>query len=78
MGGGAGGRHGKISNEQRAAELAVWQTSLHNPDFAAYARLCGAWGRCVERREDLEEGIAGARAHPGPALLEVVADPDLV
>jgi thiamine pyrophosphate-dependent acetolactate synthase large subunit-like protein len=69
---------GKISKEQRAAELAVWQTSLHNPDFGAYARLCGAWGRRVERREELDEGIAEALAHPGPALLEVVADPDLV
>ena len=26
------------------AEWDVWQTSLHNPDFAAYARLCGAHG----------------------------------
>ena len=25
---------GKISKEQRAAHFAVWQTSLHNPDFA--------------------------------------------
>ena len=35
---------GKISKEQRAAELDVWQTSLHNPDFAAFADLCGARG----------------------------------
>ena len=28
---------GKISKEQRAAEWDVWQTSLHNPDFAEYA-----------------------------------------
>ena len=34
----------KISKEQRAEELAVWQTSLHNPDFAAYADSCGALG----------------------------------
>ena len=36
---------GKISKEQRAAEWDVWQTSLHNPDFAAYAQLCGALRR---------------------------------
>ena len=29
---------GKITKEQRAGEWDVWQTSLHNPDFAAYAR----------------------------------------
>ena len=28
---------GKISKEQRAAEWDVWQTSLHNPNFAEYA-----------------------------------------
>ncbi len=31
------GQLGKISKEQRAGEWDVWQTSLHNPDFAAYA-----------------------------------------
>ncbi|MDX6556732.1 MAG: pyruvate oxidase [Miltoncostaeaceae bacterium] len=72
------GQLGKISKEQRAAELAVWQTSLHNPDFAAFARLCGAWGRRVERPEELDEAIAEGLAHPGTALVEVVADPDLV
>ena len=29
---------GKISKEQRAGEFDVWQTSLSNPSFAAYAR----------------------------------------
>jgi thiamine pyrophosphate-dependent acetolactate synthase large subunit-like protein len=72
------GQLGKISKEQRAAELAVWQTSLHNPEFAAFAGLCGAWGRRVTRPEELDAAIAEAIAHPGPALVEVVADPDLV
>ena len=35
---------GKISKEQRAADFDVWQTSLHNPNFAAFAELCGAKG----------------------------------
>ncbi|MEM8974789.1 MAG: thiamine pyrophosphate-binding protein, partial [Pseudomonadota bacterium] len=30
---------GKISKEQKAGEWPVWQTSLVNPSFAAYARL---------------------------------------
>jgi thiamine pyrophosphate-dependent acetolactate synthase large subunit-like protein/nitrite reductase/ring-hydroxylating ferredoxin subunit len=72
------GQLGKISKEQRAAELAVWQTSLHNPGFAAFAELCGARGRRVERAGELDVAIAEAIAHPGPALVEVVADPDLV
>ena len=27
----------------------MWQTSLHNPSFAPYARACGALGLRVER-----------------------------
>jgi pyruvate oxidase len=69
---------GKISKEQRAVEMAVWQTSLHNPDFADYARICGAHGVRVDHRDQIDDAIAGALAHPGPALVEIIADPDLV
>jgi len=68
----------KISKEQRAAHLEVWQTSLHNPDFAAYADLCGARGWSVRTAADLGPALAAALAHPGPSLVHVHADPDLV
>ena len=35
---------GKISKEQRAGHWPVWQTSLRNPDFAAFATSCGGLG----------------------------------
>jgi len=69
---------GKISKEQRSAQWDVWQTSLHNPNFAAYARLCGAKGIRVTKKEDLDDALAEALAHDGPALVEIVADPLLV
>jgi thiamine pyrophosphate-dependent acetolactate synthase large subunit-like protein/nitrite reductase/ring-hydroxylating ferredoxin subunit len=69
---------GKITKEQRAAEWDVWQTSLHNPDFAAYAQLCGAFGVRVTDRAALDDALAAALAHDGPTLVEVVTDPDLV
>jgi thiamine pyrophosphate-dependent acetolactate synthase large subunit-like protein/nitrite reductase/ring-hydroxylating ferredoxin subunit len=69
---------GKISKEQRAAEWDVWQTSLHNPEFAAYAQLCGAFGRRVTNAAELDDALAAAFAHDGPALVEVVTDADLV
>jgi pyruvate oxidase len=72
------GELGKISKEQRAGEWHVWQTSLHNPDFAAFAQLCGAQGHRVDRVDQLDVALAAALAHPGPALVEVVADPLLV
>jgi pyruvate oxidase len=69
---------GKISKEQRAAHWDVWQTSLHNPDFAAFAELCGAHGRRVTDPADLDDAIAAALAHPGPALVDVVTNALLV
>jgi pyruvate oxidase len=69
---------GKISKEQRAVEMAVWQTSLHNPDFAEYARLCGGFGKRVERRDELDGALTDALAFDGPALVEIMADADLV
>jgi thiamine pyrophosphate-dependent acetolactate synthase large subunit-like protein/nitrite reductase/ring-hydroxylating ferredoxin subunit len=69
---------GKISKEQRAGEWPVWQTDLHNPSFAAYARLCGGKGLRVTAREELGPAIAEALAHEGPALVEVITDAELV
>ena len=69
---------GKISKEQRAGEFQVWQTDLHNPSFAAYARLCGGKGTKVTAADELGPAIAEALAHDGPALVEIVTDPELV
>jgi thiamine pyrophosphate-dependent acetolactate synthase large subunit-like protein len=69
---------GKISKEQRAVEMEVWQTSLHNPDFSEYARLCGGLGLCVRHRHELDAAITRALGFDGPALVEIIADPDLV
>ena len=69
---------GKISKEQRAGHWQVWQTSLHNPDFAAYANLCGAFGQKVRSVQDLDSTLEAAFAYQGPALVEIICDPELV
>lgn len=69
---------GKISKEQRVAEFDVWQTSLHNPNFADMAELCGVKGQRVTDPADLAGTIADALAHPGPALVEVMTDAALL
>lgn len=69
------GELAKISEEQRSAEYAVWQTSLQNPDFAAYARNCGGYGRRVTDPRDLGHAISEALSHPGPAMVEILTDP---
>ena len=69
---------GKISKEQRAGEWPVWQTSLHNPSFAAFARLCGGHGIPVKSADQVETALREALSHDGPALVEIMTDPDLV
>ena len=69
---------GKISKEQRAGEWPVWQTDLHNPSFAAYAKLCGGWGTRVTEANGLESAFNEALDQPGPALVEIITDADLI
>jgi thiamine pyrophosphate-dependent acetolactate synthase large subunit-like protein len=71
------GQLGKISKEQRAGMWDVWETSLHNPSFAAYAEISGALGIRVTGAAELDDAIGRALAHDGPALVEVITDPDL-
>jgi thiamine pyrophosphate-dependent acetolactate synthase large subunit-like protein len=72
------GELGKISKEQRAGEWEVWQTGLHNPDFSQFAELCGGRGFRVTAAADLDDVVAEALAHDGPALVEVMTDALLV
>ena len=72
------GELGKISKEQRAGNWDVWQTSLSNPNFAEYAELCGAMGIRVTQISELGAAIEKALNHPGPALVEVITDAELV
>ncbi|MCV3273066.1 thiamine pyrophosphate-dependent enzyme [Roseobacter sinensis] len=72
------GELGKISKEQRSGEWPVWETDLHNPGFAAFARLCGGYGVKVTEPDDLQAAIRDALAHKGPALVEIMTDAELV
>jgi thiamine pyrophosphate-dependent acetolactate synthase large subunit-like protein len=72
------GQLGKIAKEQRAGDWDVWQTSLHNPDFSEYARISGAFGVRASSADELDDALTAAIAHDGPALVEVIADPELV
>ncbi len=72
------GELGKISKEQRAGEWPVWETNLHNPSFAAFARLCGGHGVKITETAEIEAAIAEALNHDGPALVEIMTDAELV
>jgi len=67
----------KISREQENEKMEIWQTSLLNPDFAAYSKSCGAYGARVSKPEELEKILKEAAAYDGPALVDVLTNPDL-
>ncbi|MEH6548529.1 MAG: thiamine pyrophosphate-binding protein [Pseudomonadales bacterium] len=69
---------GKISKEQMAGQWEVWQTSLHNPSFAAFAELCGGKGIKVTNKNELEQAIIDAANYEGPSIVEVISDVQLV
>lgn len=72
------GELGKISKEQRSGEWQVWETSLHNPSFAAFAKICGAHGEKVVSSDQIEAALQKALDVDGPALVEIMTDADLV
>jgi acetolactate synthase-1/2/3 large subunit len=47
-----------------------------NPDFTAFAAAYGAHAERVERTEDFAAAFARADAHDGPAVLEIMIDPE--
>ena len=49
---------GKISAEQLAGNWKVWQTSLHNPTFADFARNCGGIWDSRERIHLTAAGVS--------------------
>lgn len=72
------GELGKISKEQRTGEWDVWQTSLHNPNFAEYARLCGAKGIRVTDVSELDDALEEALTYEGASTVEILTDAELI
>lgn len=66
---------GFVAMEMKAAGYLETGTDLENPDFAAVARAAGIHAMRVEDPSELERGIESILRHPGPALLDVVTNP---
>ncbi len=69
---------GKISKEQRSGEFPVWGTDLVNPNFAELAHSIGAKGFHAKTKTELTRGLTDLFLEPGPALLEIKSDVQLV
>ncbi|MFI9227088.1 pyruvate dehydrogenase [Streptomyces rimosus] len=67
---------GMVELEMMVAGLPAYGTGNHNPDFAAIARAAGAHGVRVEKPKELRGALRDAFKHKGPALVDVVTDPN--
>ncbi|MGW5200845.1 pyruvate dehydrogenase [Streptomyces spiralis] len=67
---------GMVELEMLVAGLPSYGTANKNPDFAAVARACGAHGVRVEKPKELAGALKDAFRHKGPALVDVVTDPN--
>ncbi|MCM1946314.1 pyruvate dehydrogenase [Streptomyces sp. G2] len=67
---------GMVELEMLVAGLPSYGTGNRNPDFAAVARAAGAYGVRVEKPKHLAGALRDAFRHPGPALVDVVTDPN--
>ncbi|OEJ41615.1 pyruvate dehydrogenase [Streptomyces agglomeratus] len=67
---------GMVELEMLVDGLPSFGTANKNPDFAAVARACGAYGMRVEKLKHLAGALKDAFKHKGPALVDVVTDPN--
>ena len=65
-----------VELEMLVAGLPSYGTAMKNPDFAAVARACGAHGVRVEKPKELAGALKSAFKHKGPALVDIVTDPN--
>ncbi|MBU3079006.1 thiamine pyrophosphate-binding protein [Sphingomonas quercus] len=67
---------GLVHLEMEGAGLpAARGAAFPNPDFAAFARACGAQGFTVRHPAQLDQSIRDFLAAPGPAVLHAAVDP---
>jgi acetolactate synthase I/II/III large subunit len=71
------GTYGTIRmHQERRFPTRVIATDLVNPDFTALARAYGAHGERVEAASEFPDALTRAREAGGPALLELICDPE--
>jgi pyruvate dehydrogenase (quinone) len=72
------GRLGMVKLEQEQGGLPEFGTRLGDVDLAAIARAAGLHAVRVQSADELDDAIRSVLAHRGPALLDVVTNPEEV
>jgi pyruvate dehydrogenase (quinone) len=71
-------RLGMVQLEMEAVGLPHYGCELKNPDFAALAQAVGLTGLRVEDPAEVRPALQRALASSGPALVDVVTDPNVL
>lgn len=67
---------GMIRVEQQIEQYPNYATTLHNPDFAMYAKSCGGEGILVKNPHELAPAIKWALSQDCPVIIDVMTDPN--
>lgn len=67
----------RLHQEKRHPDRVIG-TDLRNPDYAALAEACGAFGATVETTEDFYPALEKALNSGKPAILDLRMDPDVI
>jgi len=67
---------GMVKLEMEVAGLPDWQTDMHNPDFAMVAQAMGIKGITVRDPDEVKQAIREAFMFDGPALINIMTDPN--
>jgi pyruvate oxidase len=71
------GKLGLIQMEQEARSgNPEYQTDLHNPDYAAYAKICGGEGFTIREPAEMESTIQAALTSDQPCIVNVFVNPE--
>jgi pyruvate dehydrogenase (quinone) len=71
-------RLGMVQMEMEVAGLPHYGCELKNPDFAKLAQAIGLMGLRVEDPAEVRPALEKALASGGPALVDVVTDPNVL
>ena len=67
---------GMVKLEMEVAGLPDWQTDMYNPDFALVAQAMGMKGITVNDPDDVKQALKEAFMYKGPALVNIMTDPN--
>ncbi|KAB8170975.1 pyruvate dehydrogenase [Streptomyces sp. 3MP-14] len=67
---------GMVELEMMVGGLPAFGTGYRNPDFAAMAEAVGVHASRVEKPKELRKALRDALKHKGPALVDIVTDPN--